>query len=359
MPYTSYGKLTDEDTHSLYLYFMRAVERVDERGRETELPFPMNIRLSMMVWNFLFLNTQVFAPDPQQSAQWNRGAYLVEGATHCSTCHTTRGFLMQEEASRALSGAEVAPWYAPNITSDLVSGIGTWTKEELVEYLRTGRLPRKAQAAGSMGEAVEHSFQHLSAADLDAIATYVKSVPPVRDPGADGSRFTAGRMSSELGVLRGRDGIKSDSDATPTGAELFQGNCTSCHSAEGQGSRDGYYPSLFHNSATGAKNAINLIAAILYGVDRTVSGRQAFMPGFGGRPTDANQLSDRDIAVLGTYVLTHYGAGNTTITEQQVDELRRGGPSSPLLALARGGLAAATVVVILGTAFLIFRRRKA
>jgi mono/diheme cytochrome c family protein len=134
-------------------------------------------------------------------------------------------------------------------------------------------------------------------------------------------------MFSELGVLRGRDGIKSDSDAAPTGAELFQGNCTSCHSAQGQGSRDGYYPSLFHNSATGAKNAINLIAAILYGVDRTVSGRQ---------PTDANQLSDRDIAVLGTYVLTHYGAENTTITEQQVGELRRGGPSSPLLALARG-----------------------
>ena len=83
------------------------------------------------------------------------------------------------------------------------------------------------------------------------------------------------------------------------------------------------------------------------------------MPGFGGRPTDANQLGDRDIAVLGTYVLTHYGPGNTTITEQQVNEVRRGGPSSPLLALARGGLAAATVVVILGTALLIFRRRKA
>jgi len=83
------------------------------------------------------------------------------------------------------------------------------------------------------------------------------------------------------------------------------------------------------------------------------------MPGFGGRQTDANQLSDRDIAVLGTYVLTHYGPGDTSITEQQVNEVRRGGPSSPLLPLARGGLAAATVIVILGAAFLIFRRRKA
>ena len=358
MPYTSYAKLTDEDTHALYLYFMRAVEPVDERAPETELPFPMNIRLSMMVWNFLFLSTQVFAPDPQQSAQWNRGAYLAEGAAHCSTCHTPRGFLMQEETSRALSGAEVAPWYAPNITSDPVSGIGSWTEEELVAYLRTGRLPGKAQAAGSMGEAVEHSFQHLSTADLEAVATYVKTVPAVHDPADDNPRFSVGRMFSELGVLRGRDGIKSDNGAAPTGAELFQGNCTSCHSAEGQGSRDGYYPSLFHNSDTGAKNAINLIAAILYGVDRTVSGRQAFMPGFGGRQADANQLSDRDIAVLGTYVLTHYGPGDTSITEQQVNEVRRGGPSSPLLPLARGSLAAATVIVIL-TAFLMFRRRKA
>jgi hypothetical protein len=83
------------------------------------------------------------------------------------------------------------------------------------------------------------------------------------------------------------------------------------------------------------------------------------VPGFGGQPTDANQLSDRDIAVLGTYLLTHYGPGDTTITEQQVNEVRRGGPSSPLLPLARGGLAVAMVTVILGTAFLIFRRRKA
>jgi mono/diheme cytochrome c family protein len=165
-------------------------------------------------------------------------------------------------------------------------------------------------------------------------------------------------MFSELDVLRGRDGISSDNDANPSGAELFQGNCASCHAAEGQGSKDGYYPSLFHNSATGAKNPTNLIAAILYGVNRTVSGRQAFMPGFGGHPTDSNQLSDRNIAVLGTYVLTHYGAGDTTITEQQVAEVRRGGPSSLLLPLARWGLASAAALVILAAAFVVFRKRK-
>jgi mono/diheme cytochrome c family protein len=356
MPYTSYAKFSKEDAHALYVYFRQAVKPVDQRAPQTELPFPMNIRASMMAWNLLFRDTAAFVPDPHQQAEWNRGAYLVQGAAHCSTCHTPRGFLMQEETSRALSGAQVGPWYAPNITSDPVSGIGSWSKEDLVTYLRTGHVSRKAQAAGSMGEAVAKSFQHLTAPDLDAIATYVKSVPAVHDPRDDRSRFSAGKASSELATLRGRDGITSD-DADPTGAVLFAGNCVSCHSAEGQGSKDGYYPSLFLNSATGAKNPTNLVAAILYGVDRTISGRQAFMPGFGGHPTDANPLSDRNIAKLGNYVLTRYGSATTTITEEQVAEVRRGGPSSPLLALARGGMAAG-VIVLLGIVFFVLKRRK-
>ena len=356
MPYTSYAKFTEDDAHALYVYFTQAVKPVDQSAPRTELPFPMNIRASMMAWNLLFRNTAAFVPDANQSAAWNRGAYLVQGAAHCSTCHTPRGFLMQEETSRALSGAQVGPWYAPNITSDPISGIGSWPKEDLVAYLRTGHLSRKAQAAGSMGEAVEKSFQHLTASDLDAIATYVMSVPAVHDPGDDVSRFTAGKAFSELATLRGRNGITSD-EADPAGAVLFAGNCASCHSAEGQGSKDGYYPSLFLNSATGAKNATNLVAAILYGVDRTTSGRQSFMPGFGGHPTDANPLSNRDIAVLGNYVLTRYGSANTTITEAEVAEVRRGGPISPLLMLARGGMASA-VIVFLGIVLVVFKRRK-
>jgi mono/diheme cytochrome c family protein len=358
MPYTSYAKFSEEDAHALYLYFTQAVKPVEQRPPATQLPFPMNIRASMIAWNLLFLDKATFVVDPHQSAEWNRGAYLVQGAAHCGTCHTPRGFLMQEKGNRALSGAQVGPWYAPNITSDPISGIGRWSKEDLVAYLHTGHLSGKAQAAGSMGEAVEDSFQHLAAADLNAIATYIKTIPAIRDAADQSSRFSAGKMFSELAESRGRDSIRSDSESDPSGAALFQGNCTSCHSPEGQGSKDGYYPSLFWNSATGAKHAANLIAAILYGVNRTTSGGQAFMPGFGGRTTDANALSDRNIAALGNYVLTHYGAADTAITEQQVAEARRGGPSSPLLTLARGGMAAAAVIVSLGIAFLIVRRRK-
>jgi len=104
MPYTSYAKLTDDDTHALYLYFTKRVQAVDARGPETALPFPMNIRLSMLAWNFFFLDAHVFAPDPKQSAEWNRGAYLAEGAAHCSTCHTPRGFFNAGEGRPRLVG---------------------------------------------------------------------------------------------------------------------------------------------------------------------------------------------------------------------------------------------------------------
>jgi mono/diheme cytochrome c family protein len=358
MPYTSYARLTDADTQALYTYFMHGVKPVDEPAPTTSLPFPMNIRASMKGWNLLFLDTNPYAPDSHHSVEWNRGAYLAQGAAHCSACHTARGLLMQEDVSRELAGAQVGPWYAPNITSDTASGIGNWTQEELVEYLRSGRVPEKAQAAGSMGEAVEHSFQYLDAVDIDAIATYVKSVPAVRDPADAGTRFTVGKMSSDLSTLRGADGIRSVNDASPSGAELFQGSCASCHSAHGEGSKDGYFPSLFHNSATGARDPNNLIAAILYGVDRKTLDGQAFMPGFGGKPTDAMQLSNRDVMLLGNYVLKQYGRAHATITEEDVAEVRRGGPSSNLVAVARGGMAAGAVVVVLLAIAFVVRRRK-
>jgi mono/diheme cytochrome c family protein len=358
MPYTSYARFTDADTRALYAYFMHEVEPVDATEPSTSLPFPMNMRASMTIWNLLFLDKKPYALQPKHSVEWNRGAYLVQGAAHCSACHTARGFLMQEDASRELSGAQVGPWNAPNITSDSVSGIGSWTKEELVEYVRSGRVAGKAQAAGSMGEAVEHSFQYLDAADIDAIATYVKSVPAIRDAADLRTRFTAGKMSSNLATLRGTDGILSANDGSPSGAELFQGSCASCHSAQGEGSKDGYYPSLFHNSVTGARHPNNLIAAILYGVDRKTPDGQAFMPGFGGKPADAMQLSNRDIALLSNYVLKQYGDADATVTEEDVAVVRRGGLSSNLVALVRGGMAAGAVVILLIATVFVARRRR-
>jgi mono/diheme cytochrome c family protein len=355
MPYTSYRVFTDADLRDLYAYFMHGVAAVDVTPQRTSLPFPMNIRLSMKGWNLLFLGGAGAPADPGQSPDWSRGRYLALGAAHCSTCHTPRGFLMQELSGRDLSGAQVGAWYAPNITSDPVSGIGRWSHDELVRYLQTGSLPGKAQAAGSMGEAVEHSFSHLTTEDIGAIATYIQTVRAIHDPSDDQSRFGYGKASSELGTLRGSNAILSEAVGEPSGAALFQGNCSSCHSAFGQGSGDGYYPSLFHNSASGAANANNLIATILNGVERTTPKGEAYMPGFGGKPNDIGALSDSEIALLANYVTDHFGRPGKAVSPADVALVRAGGPASSLLLFARIGVALG-VAALCGLALLLVLR---
>jgi mono/diheme cytochrome c family protein len=354
MPYTSYRLLTDADVSDLYAYFHTAVAPVNVAPRRTALAFPMNIRLSMMAWNLLFLPSHKFAADPAQSAAWNRGAYLVNGAAHCDSCHTPRGFLMEEKSGQFLGGAEVGSWYAPNITSDAVSGIGGWSAQNIAAYLKTGILPDHARAAGSMAEAVDHSFQYLTAGDLNAIAAYLKTAPPLHDQADSQSRFSYGAPASQLATLRGANPIRSDT-GDATGAELFSSNCAACHAADGQGSKDGYYPSLFHNSATGAANPNDLIATILYGVARG----NAYMPGFGGKPADPNQLDNAQIATLASYVLTEYGRGGPPVQPSDVAMIRGGGPSSPLILLARIGITVgAAVFILLVLGVLIYAARR-
>jgi mono/diheme cytochrome c family protein len=359
MPYTSYRLLSDADIHDLYTYFQHGVAPVDTVPTPTSLPFPMNIRLSMMAWNLLFLGSDHQETDTTQSAEWNRGKYLADGAAHCSTCHTPRGFLMEELSAHYLGGAEVGPWFAPNITSDPSSGIGSWSKDELVRYLSTGSLPGKAQAGGSMGEAVEHSFSHLNEQDISAIATYIKTVPALHDAPDDQSRFGYGKAFSQLASLRGANPVRSDTDIEAGGSQLFDGNCASCHQALGQGSKDGYYPSLFHNSATGSRSHSDLIATILNGVERTTPKGEAFMPGFGGKAHDINALNDAQIAALANYVIEHYGRVTTPVTSADVAEIRAGGPTSPLLLVARIGIGVAIFGVLVVVLLLIVLRRRA
>jgi len=354
MPYTAYALFSDQDIDALYAYFLKDVRPVDVAPPTTRLPFPMNIRLAMAAWNLVFFRHQRFEPAPAQSPAWNRGRYLVEGAAHCSTCHTPRGFLMQERTDLAFAGGQVGAWYAPNITSDATNGIGSWSKPVLIGYLRDGVAPGRARAAGTMAEAVEHSFQYLTDGDLDAIATYIATVPPAGAKAAS-DRFVKGEAGSKLVSMRGLASAATD-EAT-RGAVLFQGNCASCHGVRGQGGKDGYFPGLFHNSTTGAVNS-NLVATILNGVDRTTAKGQAFMPGFGGRPTDSNQLSDHDIALIATYVRAEYGASGAAVTDQDVATVRQGGPSSPLVLIARLGLAlGAAGALILIFVLLAWRRR--
>lgn len=355
MPYTSYSVFTDEDVHALYAYFMSAVKPVDEKTKPTALPFPLNIRMSMKIWNAMFLKEPGYKIDPAHTQGWNRGRYLAEGAAHCSACHTPRGFLMQEKDSEALTGAQVGPWYAPNITADPVNGIGTWSKEDLITYLRTGRLPGKAQAAGSMAEAITNSFHHLSDADLADISEYIMSVSDANPAKQGKSRFIQGTAGNDVASFRG---VPFNASVPDAGARLFSANCASCHGVNAQGTPDQFYPSLFHNSATGAPNPTNLVATILYGVERDTKEGNVFMPPFGDQPNALNHLTNTEVADLSNTILRMYGDKSTTVTVAQVAEIRQGGPTSPLVGLAQAGVIGGIVVVILLIAYIIYRRKR-
>ncbi len=232
-----------------------------------------------------------------------------------------------------------------------VTGAMMSFEDEIVQYLATGRVEGKAQAGGSMAEAVSHSFSRMTEGDLAAIATYLMDVPPVANTG---SRFGQGEAGNLTAQFRGLD--TTDLTDMVAGAQIYSANCASCHGIDGQGTRDQYYPSLFHNSVTAGDATNNLLAAILYGVDRDTPTGHVFMPPFGTQDNAFNALDDAQIATLANYVVTQFGDGRTQITTADVATIRAGGPSSNLVRIVQG-LMAAGLVLVLGIAVWLLRRR--
>ncbi|HEV7607837.1 MAG TPA: cytochrome c [Steroidobacteraceae bacterium] len=348
MPYTSYAGLRDADVRALYAWFMKEVAPVDLRPAQTDLPVPLNVRSSMMAWNVLFLSDERIADDPAHDAEWNRGRYLVETLGHCSTCHSPRGLLMQEKDGDALAGGKLGAWYAPNITPHAVGGIGGWSKTELVQYLATGHVADKAEAAGPMAEAITHSFSRMTPADLEAMATYIETVPAVPDPEAKQASYAIGARGSFEPALRGAPA------SVDAGAKLYSGLCASCHGRDGSGTRDGALPSLFHNSTVGASRPDNLLAVIFNGVDRTVGPEHVLMPLF-GEGSYIQSLSNVQVAELATFVRATFGPGDI-VTEAQAATARKGGPDSLVPFLGKVALFAIFVVAVAAAYF--FRRRR-
>ncbi|MBP6019161.1 MAG: cytochrome c [Burkholderiaceae bacterium] len=353
MPYTAYAQVSDEDIAAIYAYFMKAVEPVDESAPATQLPFPFNVRQSMALWNFMFLDNSRYQADDSKDDLWNRGAYLARGLAHCSTCHTPRSVTMAEDLSRRLGGEVVGGWFAPNITSDPVSGIGGWTQEEIVTYMKTGRVEGKSQAAGPMAEAIDHSLRHLTDEDLKAMAVYLKTVPPVSNKNVSKAAYSFGGPTHELPTIRGVD-LPANQEQW-TGAQLYDAHCATCHLAQGQGSRG--LPSLFHNTALGWDNSNNLVMAVLQGIERQGHGdaMEVVMPAF------ARDLSDKQVAMLSTYVLAHYGNPDAVVTLDQVKSLRSGVAEGPdLIKIARiaMGVGVLLALIVLAGVVVWWRRRR-
>lgn len=341
MPYVEYALLTNDDVRALYAYFMNGVPPIDSTPPRTRLPFPFDIRLLMAPWNWLYLDSKPYTSDPNHSAEWNRGAYLVRGLAHCGECHTPRNLLMAERQSRALAGATIDTWMAPNITSDTRSGIGNWTTAQIVDYLRRGVASGKAQAAGPMVTAIDLSLRHLKATDLSAIARYLKTVLPRHDAADTRAVDSWGSAYADLASIRGRP-LPTD-PGRMTGPQLYDAYCATCHEDRGQGSFDGSLPPLYRNTATGRANTHDLVMVVLDGIQWNTDGSGTRMPGF------ASELSDRQIATLGTYLTQHFGNPSAAVTATEVATLRAGVAAPSHLVL----LARVLVAVILGILALI------
>lgn len=366
MPYDAYGRLTDADVKSLYDYMMTEVKPVDVPAPKTQLPFPFSFRPFLSVWKIAAsVQGKPYVFDHSESDDWNRGKYLVDELAHCGTCHTPRNMLLVPKRSGYLSGAQLGAWYAPNITDDPVSGIGTWKDADLFAYLTTGRSPH-ARANGPMAEAVEHSLQYLPDADINAIIIYLRSVPPIAQPGNTVPAFAHPALPSGYRIDQAFDRRSSDNLAhMKDGAALYEAACASCHQSDGKGTADGYYPSLAWNTTTGQQNTSNLVSSIVYGVDRVSDRHEIVMPAFGKTPL-VQPLDNQQIASIADYVLSHFGNAEASVSVSDVEASRAGGKPvlislliNPVvgLSLIAGGLAALvlSIVIILR----VVRRRHA
>ena len=371
MPYPAYQGMTDEDIKSLHAYLQTvpAVEREPEA--ETNLDFPFNIRLSMIVWNTMNLDEN--HPREELDDQATRGRYIVDNLAHCGTCHTPRNDMMGSDYEHYLGGGQLRSWYAPNITSDSTAGIGAWSNNELADYFKNGQAGYFAQAAGPMGEAVHHSLKYLTEDDRLAMAAYLKMVPAIANEEQEQSV-----MDSEINAqLIGLDpvvtkatryapdelashGLKASGiDEEPgSPAALYAQNCAACHRDDGYGQPVSYYASLNGNTTLRAANPRNLVAVLLNGVAFNGATPRPLMPGFEGK------LDNQQIAALANYVRTEFGGHSASnVDADQVAYVASGKqPVSDLIRyaplLAWLGVLIAVLLIVGGIGFWWRRRRQ-
>jgi mono/diheme cytochrome c family protein len=286
-PYTFYTKITRADSDAIYRY-LQSLAPVSNRVEVNRLRFPFSVRLSMIVWRELYFKPGVYRPSPEQSEEWNRGAYLVEGLGHCAACHSPRNALGAMEHDYGWTGARVGEWFALNLGSDLRRGIGDWSIEQVAEFLKQGAAKGKATAVGPMRQVVHNSLRYLTDADLRAMAVYLKSLPAVADAPA-------------------KDGASMDAEAVDEGAYIYLEHCAACHRAKGAG-KPGSFPPLNGNPMVNSDDPADLIDVVLQGIP--ASDGYAPMPGF------EEALGNREVADLLNYIRTAWGnraAPNVTL----------------------------------------------
>jgi mono/diheme cytochrome c family protein len=305
MPYTSYTYMTDADALAIKAYLF-SLAPIDSPNKPNDLAFPFNQRWAMGVWSALFNANERFKPDPDESAEWNRGAYLAEALAHCGECHTPRNLAFALNNRKKYGGALTAGWRAYNISGDKDSGVGAWQDEELLAYLARGHAAGHGSAAGPMGEAVDESFSQLAPEDVHAIVAYLRSVP--------------GSVSSDVPAALApvapdshKEGLAS---AESRGKQVYEGACVSCHGWSGVSDITGY-ATLTGARAVNDPHGTNVAQIVLAGMKRSSPAGVTEMPGFGAA------YSDSDIAAVANYVTTRFGSRGSNLSAAEIAKMRK------------------------------------
>jgi mono/diheme cytochrome c family protein len=304
MPYPAYTKLSDDDVLAIRAY-LATVAPVRNLVISNQLPFPFNIRLAMAFWNALNFAPGRFQPDPQKSTEWNRGAHVVEAAAHCGTCHTPKTILGGDMTARPLAGATLQGWFAPNITNNPHKGIGGWSKDELIQYLKTG-TNKWTLASGPMAEVVTHSTSRMTDEDISAIATYLK------DNGTGGSAPKP-------------DPVAADDNTMRAGAAIYKDSCAACHKDTGTGEAH-LFPRLAGSALVQSDDPTTLVRVVLQG---TRGASTESMPTAPAMPAFAWRVDNAQVAAVLTYVRNSWGNAAPPVAASAVASQRAALAAAP------------------------------
>jgi len=304
-PYTAFAKTSDDDLQALYAYFM-AMPAVRAETPKSELKFPFSLRPLMAGWNALFHDPAPLVPVATQSAEWNRGAYLVNGLGHCGACHTPRNALGAEQGGTAfLSGAMVDGWEAPSLTMRSKSAM-PWDAESLYRYLRDGHSPRHGIAGGPMAEVVRE-LGAVPDADIRAMATYLASFNPEPLPEA-AAQAEARRIVDTAARTQGR--------LLGPAQRMFDSACAACHHDGDGPTLLGVNTPLALNGNLASAKPDNLLRTILDGVRHPATRDIGFMPAF------RDALDDRQIAELAGYMRARFAPQEPAWPDLQAEVAR-------------------------------------
>jgi alcohol dehydrogenase (quinone), cytochrome c subunit len=317
MPYPSYAKVSDTDIHYLYLYFKHGVKPVRQANKASEIPWPLNYRFPLAIWNAFFLDKETYKPDPDKDANWNRGAYLVQGLGHCGACHTPRGLAFQEkglthESGKFLSGETLEGWSATNLRGDHNTGLGRWSESDIVVYLKSG-ANQHSSAFGTMTPVINNSTEGMTLEDLTAMSSYLKTIKGSDDKGQKPYKYDP---SATLAQFKEPEKY--------SGAKLYQQYCAACHSQNGQGVAP-YLSPLAGNPAVMDPDPSSLINVILNGSPQLKPQGVAApynMPKF------RHILNDTEVAQLVTFMQKGWNHNLDATDAKQVAKIRKMPPSA-------------------------------